>query len=122
MIVAGFLQCNRRKDLTDHWITRIATLLFTVFERADAALMLAIITALRSRLLAKEWDYHVWLLQRTLDSILAQTNDAFVIAVVCHEKPRIPQAGHHRVHFLSVEFDPPQRNNDDMCVDKVLKL
>jgi hypothetical protein len=84
--------------------------------------MLAIITAFRSRLLSKDWDYHVWLLQRTLDSILSQTNCVFTVAVVCHEQPRIPQADDPRVHILPVDFTPPQRNNDDMCADKVLKL
>jgi hypothetical protein len=82
--------------------------------------MLAIITAFRSRLLARDWDYHVWLLQRTLDSILSQTNDQFVVAVVCHEIPSIPHDP--RVRFLPVDFPPPDRDNDDMCADKVLKL
>jgi hypothetical protein len=84
--------------------------------------MLAIITAFRSRLLSKDWDYHVWLLQRTLDSMLSQTNRVFTVAIVCHERPRIPQADDPRVRFLPVDFPPPQRNNDDMCADKVLKL
>jgi len=84
--------------------------------------MLAIVTAFRSRRLAKDWDYHVWLLQRTLDSMLAQTNDAFVVAVVCHEIPTILHLENPRVHFLPVDFPPPQRDNDDMCADKVLKL
>jgi len=84
--------------------------------------MLAIVTAFRSQLLARDWCYHAWLLQRTLDSILSQTNDDFVVAVVCHEIPTIPHNGHPRVHFLSVDFTPPDRDNDDMCADKVLKL
>jgi hypothetical protein len=84
--------------------------------------MLAIITAFRSRLLARDWDYHVWLLQRCLVSILSQTNDAFVVAVVCHEQPRTPFDGHPRVRFLAVDFPPPDRDNDEMCADKVLKL
>jgi hypothetical protein len=90
--------------------------------RGGVTSMLAIITAFRSRLLARDWDYHVWLLQRTLDSILSQTNDAFVVAVVCHEKPKIPRVGDPKVRFLPVDFPPPQRHNDDMCADKVLKL
>jgi hypothetical protein len=84
--------------------------------------MLAIITAFRSRHLAKDWEYHIWLLQRALDSMLAQTNDAFVVAVVCHEIPTMSQSKHPKIRFLPVDFPPPQRNNDDMCVDKVLKL
>jgi hypothetical protein len=84
--------------------------------------MLGIVTSLRSKLLAKDWSFHVWLVQRTLDSMLSQTNDAFAIFLVCHEIPDIPQAKHQRVHCLSVDFPPPRRINDDMCVDKVLKL
>jgi hypothetical protein len=57
-----------------------------------------------------------------LDSILSQTNEAFAVAVVCHEVPKVAQAGHPKVRFLQVEFPPPQRNNDDMCADKAMKL
>ena len=83
--------------------------------------MLAIIT---SWIVAptKNWDYHVWLLGRTNNTILAQTNDSFIVAVVCHEKPEVPQAKHPKLHFLPVDFPPPQRDHSDMCVDKVLKL
>jgi hypothetical protein len=84
--------------------------------------MLGIVTAFRSRALAKDWDYDVWLLERTLDSILAQTDDRFVVAVVCHEQPTVAQASHPKVKFLPVDFAPPRRIFDDMCVDKVLKL
>jgi len=84
--------------------------------------MLAVVTAFRSRCLARDWDYHGWLLQRTLDSILAQTNDEFVVVVVCHETPAIPHAHHPKIRFLPVEFPPPDRDNDAMCADKVFKL
>lgn len=84
--------------------------------------MLAIVTAFRSRLLANDWHYHVWLLERALDFILSQTNESFVVAVVCHERPKLSRGSHPKVHFLPVDFAPPQRDSDDMCVDKVLKL
>jgi hypothetical protein len=84
--------------------------------------MLAIVTTLRSRLLARDWDYHVWLLQRTLESTLNQSNDSFIVAVVCHEVPNISHSNHSRIKFLPVDFPVPQRNNDDMCADKALKL
>jgi hypothetical protein len=84
--------------------------------------MLGIVTTFRAQVLAKDWNYHVWLLERTLDSILAQAHDAFIVAVVCHDIPDMRHVGHPRVRFLSVEFPPPDRNNDDMCTDKVLKL
>jgi hypothetical protein len=84
--------------------------------------MLTIVTCLRSRAVSSNWGYHVWLLQRTLDSLLAQTHPDFRIIVVCHEIPEIPQLKDPKVHGLSVSFSPPARNNDEMCADKVLKL
>ena len=84
--------------------------------------MLAFVTSLRAQALARDWDYHVWLLERTLDSMLAQTHPDFRIFVVCHEVPEIVQMKHPKVTVLGVGFPPPQRNNDDMCVDKVLKI
>jgi hypothetical protein len=84
--------------------------------------MLAIVTAFKSQLLTKDWDYHVWLLERSLDSMLAQTNESFIVVVVCHEIPSTSYVEIPKVRFLPVDFPPPQRNNDDMCVDKVLKL
>lgn len=84
--------------------------------------MLGIITCLRARALARDWTYHVWLLQRTLDSMVAQTNREFKVIVVCHEIPDLPLLKDPTIDFISVDFPPPARNNDDMCVDKVLKL
>lgn len=84
--------------------------------------MLSMVTCLRSRAVSRNWDHHVWLLQRTLDSMLAQTHPDFRIVVVCHEIPDIPQLKHPKVNALSVAFSPPLRNNDEMCADKVLKL
>ena len=54
--------------------------------------------------------------------MLAQTRGEFCVVVACHEIPDTPLTSEPRVHFLSVNFPPPARNNDDMCVDKVLKL
>lgn len=84
--------------------------------------MLTIVTCLRSRAVSRQWDYHVWLLQRTLESLLAQSNPDFRIVVVCHEIPDVPQLKHPKVHAVSVAFSPPARNNDEMCADKALKL
>lgn len=81
-----------------------------------------VVTCLRSRAVSRSWEYHVLLLQRTLDSLLAQADSAFRIIVVCHEVPDIPQLRHPRVHALSVDFSVPERDNDEMCADKVLKL
>ena len=84
--------------------------------------MLGIVTCLRARALAQNWDLHVWLLQRTLKSMLAQTNNEFRVFVSCHDIPDLPETAHPKVHFLPLDIPLPQRNLDDMCVDKVLKL
>lgn len=77
---------------------------------------------MRARALAADWRYHTWLLEKTLDSILAQTHPAFEAVVVCHDIPDIRQAAHPQVHILPVDIPVPARTNDDMCLDKVLKI
>lgn len=84
--------------------------------------MLAFVTSLRARSLAQDWDYHVWLLQRTLDSILAQTDPDIRVFIVCHDVPDVPQAADSRVRVMPVSFAPPRREFWDMTVDKGLKI
>ncbi len=84
--------------------------------------MIAFITSLRARALAGDWDHHVLLLERAVRSMLAQTRGEICVAVGCHDLPDSPLLKESRVHLLPVKFSPPSRNNDDMCVDKVLKL
>jgi hypothetical protein len=84
--------------------------------------MIAFLTSLRARSLAKNWDYHVWMLERVVVSMLAQSEGDVRVVVACHDVPETPLASDSRVHFLPVKFPPPERNNDDMCCDKVLKL
>jgi hypothetical protein len=84
--------------------------------------VLAFIVSMRARALSRDWQYHTWLLQRTVDSILAQTDSRFEIAIGCHDIPEIAQASHPKLHMLPVTFRIPERTNDDMCADKVLKL
>jgi hypothetical protein len=83
--------------------------------------MIGIVTALRAKALAHDWDHHVWLLARTLDSILANTGN-FRIFVACHDVPTIKHVQHPLIHFLSITAPIPTRSNDDMCVDKAIKL
>src|SRR5207248_11018267 len=90
----------------------------TVIEHA----ILTFIISMRARALAQDWDYHTWLLECTLDSILAQTNPEFNVVVACHDIPEFPQAKNPAVHMLQVQYQLPQRNFEDMLVDKVLKL
>lgn len=83
--------------------------------------MLTILTSLRAKTLADNWDHHVTLLDHALQSMLSNVG-SFQIVVVCHEVPDVPSASDKRVTFLSVDLAVPKRINDDMCVDKVLKL
>ena len=82
--------------------------------------MLGFVTSLRARAIARDWSRHVWMLERTVDSMLA-TGSRDVV-VVCHEPPPIAQASDPRVTVLPLDVPVPQRNNDAMCVDKVLKV
>lgn len=84
--------------------------------------MLAFVTSLRARALARDWKHHVWMLECTVRSMLAQANPDVMAVIACHDIPETLLASHPQVHFLPVKFPPPERNNDDMCVDKVLKL
>jgi hypothetical protein len=80
--------------------------------------MLTIVTSLRAKALADDWGHHVALLDHSLRSMLSNAGH-FRIVVVCHE---VPPSSDRRVTFLPVSFDAPRRVNDEMCVDKVLKL
>lgn len=82
---------------------------------------IAFCTSLRARSLARDWDYHVWLLEQTVRSMLAQTGCEVRVVVGCHDVPQA-LAGDPRLEFVSVACSPPARDNDDMCADKVLKL
>jgi hypothetical protein len=83
--------------------------------------MLTFILSMRARALSKDWAYHTWLLDRTLNSIVAQTNREFDVVVVCHDIPdcRVKDPA---IHFLSVDFPHPKHEFSDMLVDKVLKV
>jgi len=83
--------------------------------------MLGFIVPLRARALARDWDRHVWLLRRTLRSILAQTDSDFRVFLVCHDVPAIPEVA-GPVRAIEVDLPLPRRTFDDMCVDKVIKL
>jgi hypothetical protein len=84
--------------------------------------MIAFVTSFRARALARDWDYHAWLLEQTVRSMLSQRAGEIRVFVGCHESPSLSIAADPRVSFVQVAVPPPERNNDDMCVDKVLKL
>lgn len=84
--------------------------------------MLGIVTSLRAKELAKDWEYHVWLLDQAVASMLASEGCDVRVFVVCHEVPDSEHLGNPRVRFESVSMRAPKRNNDEMCADKVVKL
>jgi hypothetical protein len=68
--------------------------------------MLAFVVPLKSRRVAKSWDYVTRLFERSLRSICNQTAPAFKVFVVCHERPQI-DFRHPAVTYLSVDFPVP---------------
>jgi hypothetical protein len=68
--------------------------------------MLAFVVPLKSRRVAKSWDYVSRLFERTLRSICNQTSPAFKVFIVCHERPPIAFQ-HPAVTYLSVDFPVP---------------
>jgi hypothetical protein len=102
---------------------RVGRVLSHVFSISFHQLrMLAFIISMRSRNVARDWDYHTRLLQCTLDSIFAQTNPEFEVVIVGHDTPEIPQIKHAAVHLLKVDFPPPKRIHHEMATDKILKI
>ncbi|MGH9221074.1 MAG: hypothetical protein ACRD1W_17335 [Vicinamibacterales bacterium] len=75
-------------------------------------------TSIRARSLARDWPRHVWMLQRTIASMLAADNTEVI--VVGHDPPELPPDP--RVSVLMVDLPIPARHNDAMCIDKVLKV
>ena len=84
--------------------------------------MIAFITSFRARALAKDWNHNIMLLERAVQSMLAQVGRESCVVVACHEIPKTELARESRVHFLPVNFCQPAKTFADMCVDKVLKL
>ena len=84
--------------------------------------MIAFCTSFRARALANDWNYHVWLLERVVHSMLAQDRGEVLVVIGCHDIPDSPLASDSRVHFVPVTVTLPGRNFDDMVSDKVLKL
>lgn len=83
--------------------------------------MLAFVTSIRARALAHDWAYHVRLLDRTVASLLAQTDPNIRVVVVGHDRPEMASAD-PRIHFIGVDIPLPKRDFDDMTTDKGLKI
>lgn len=83
--------------------------------------MIAFCTSLRARALSRDWAHHTWLLDATIDSMLAQRGADVCVIVGCHDVPDSRWLKDPRVHFEPVTIEYPSRNFDDMSVDKVIK-
>ncbi|HEY1266853.1 MAG TPA: glycosyltransferase family 2 protein [Candidatus Binatia bacterium] len=84
--------------------------------------MLAFVVPLKSRRVAKSWDYVSQLFERTLRSICNQMSPAFKVFVICHEKPQI-DFQHPAVSYLSVDFPVPGfSDHPALNLDKYRKL
>lgn len=85
--------------------------------------MIAFCTSFRARALANDWSYHIWLLERVVRSMLAQTRGEAQVVVACHDVPESPVLRDDpRVTFLPIDAELPRRDFDEMVTDKVLKL
>ena len=71
--------------------------------------MLTFIVPVKSKLVTADWDKFSQLFENTLKSICNQEDQNFKVVVVCHEKP-ISTFFHQNVHFLQVDFEPPNTN------------
>ncbi len=68
--------------------------------------MLAFIVPIKSKRIAKSWDYVSRLFERTLRSLCAQTSREFKVIVVCHELPAIT-FDHPAVSYIEADWEPP---------------
>jgi hypothetical protein len=83
--------------------------------------MLAFVTSLRAKALAKDWDHIVWLLERCLGAMVNQTSPEWRAYVVCHDVPETANASDPRIRWLTADIPLPERTNADMVRDKVIK-
>lgn len=78
--------------------------------------MLAFITSLRHPATAKSWSHTMKLLERTLRSVCAQTDQNFRILIVCNEMP-VLNFDHPNIEFLPVNLPPPVASFDELVLN-----
>ncbi len=81
--------------------------------------MFAFITCLRHPRTVKSMPMMLALLERTLETIEAQTNKNYSVTVVCHEIPKLSRT-FERVEFLIVDFEPPAENFEALVYSESL--
>lgn len=75
---------------------------------------------LRAREVSHDWNHVSALFERTLRSILSQTDANIHVLVGCHEIPDVPEKEDSRVEFL-VSSTPVPKDKDEMMLDKGYK-
>ncbi|HEY2988472.1 MAG TPA: glycosyltransferase family A protein, partial [Candidatus Binatia bacterium] len=83
--------------------------------------MLAFIIPLKSRRVAKSWQYVTELFERSLKSACNQTSPAFKVIVVSHERPPV-EFDHPAVTYIEADFPSPDSSYVPMMWDKYRKL
>ncbi len=78
------------------------------------------VVPLVAKMVARDWDRACHLLACTLDSILNQTDSDFMVALVCHDVPDIPQLKDPRIVVLQAHSKIPQSLGEQM-IDKGYK-
>ncbi len=82
--------------------------------------MIGFLVPVKSKQLSSDWSLFGRLLERSLKSISGQKDKDFQIIVACHELPE-SDFQHPQIHFIQVDFEPPQVSNTDWEQDRRLK-
>jgi len=87
-----------------------------------------IVIPLKSKKISRDWNVTSGTLERTINSVLAQTDGDFIVVVAGHDKPEFMDGlSDKRIRFVSVDFPIPDRaapdfTNQLLINDKVLKI
>jgi hypothetical protein len=85
--------------------------------------MLCFITALKSKVVSKNWETVSALFENSLRSAYEQIDPDFKIIVVCHEIPHLTLDYDDRIEFITVDFPPPEKLVTELTMqDKWKKL
>lgn len=87
-----------------------------------------IVIPLKSKRISRDWAVTSAALEGTVNSIINQTNDNFVVAIAGHDCPEfLENLNDPRFIFVKVDYEAPNRNepnftNQELINDKVLKI
>lgn len=82
--------------------------------------MIGFLVPVKSKQLSSDWEFFSELVSRSLNSINGQKDRNFQIVVACHELPNNP-VQNEQVHYVQVDFDPPNLTRTDREKDRQLK-